>query len=759
MNDKELIEDSQVEGQEKKKIDFKGLLMKKTKKQDPITSEAEFSKLYEVLTKDQFEDAEKFIFDSNFFYPVKRKADNQVLLIIKDENLRKDLSQLEDQLPLKTLLKFAPTRESLILLDSTLYFKLADNTSVMSKAYTDEDAKILFHDLFTDAGRKKASDIHISWEAEGIAVKFRLDGKLKRQPTRISLDLGQALKNILVNKAGESEYEENEIAGAITEIIDGVKQEYRVSIGPTHYGYIIVIRLESMIDDGTSLEKWGYAPKAIDMIRNLYSAHHGIVLVTGATGSGKSTMLYTCMIEKKRNAKGEEPEILTVEDPVEIPINGINQVQVNTKGDAKNHMTFTRAIKMFLRQDPDLIVVGEIRDNAVAIQAVTAAKTGHLTMSTLHTNDVKSTMTRLNELGIDNANLEDGLKGVISQRLLNSLCDSCKIKVERNGVEYYERNKEGCGACRNSPTKGYKGRVPAVEIAELNNRQENYKQENFDEYYSLEENVIYLLEQGIIDEVEARRYIRMDKNSDMAKRKELLAIWSRATKEKSSSNDIFPIFQNILDSRSYPLSQEAYLRVRNGDGNLMSPSQILDLTKNADLYQSLSMFILDRIIDSVRKTGIRTFVNIDEDNIFARDFKENILQKLEQSDMKEKIVLEFKFDQRFKSFMAFCNKHEIQVSLDSFDGNISDIVFMKRQKIKVDFIKTNRDLIEGLAHEEDWIYDYIDLLQKQGASIIINYIETMAIYKELVKRFEDKVQGFMGFGLHRPTELKEALND
>lgn len=738
----------------KSKTDFKSLLIKKTKKQDPIKSEAEFSELYEVLTKDQFSDSDKFIFDSNFFFPIKRKSDNQILLITKNVNLRKDLSQLEDPRPLKTLLKYAPTRDNLILLDSALYFKLADNTSVMSKAYTDEDAKALFHDLFTDAGRKKASDIHISWEAEGIAVKFRLDGKLKRQPIRISLELGRALKNILVNKAGESEYEENEIAGAITEIVDGVKQEYRVSIGPTHYGYIIVIRLESLIDDNTSLDKWGYSPRAISMIRHLYSAHHGIVLVTGATGSGKSTMLYTVMIEKKRNALNEEPEILTVEDPVEIPISGINQVQVNTKGDEKNHMTFTRAIKMFLRQDPDLIVVGEIRDASVAMQAVTAAKTGHLTMSTLHTNDVKSTMTRLNELGIDNANLEDGLKGVISQRLLNALCTSCKVKVERNGVEYYDRNPEGCSVCRNSPIKGYLGRVPAVEIAELNNGQENYKQENFEDYYALEENIIWLLEEGIIDETEAKKYIRMDINSDMAKRKELLAIWSRATKEKQYSKDIFPIFQNIMDSRFYILGQEAYLRVRNGDGTIMAPSQILQLTKNADLYQSLSMFIVDRIIESIKKTGMRTFINIDADNILDRDFSETILAKLEKADMKDKIVLEFEFDIKFKSFIKFCNKHSIQISLDSFSGDMKEIVFMKRQGLKADFIKTNRDFVEGLAHNEDWIEDYINLLQKQGSQIIINYIETREVYKEMVKRFENKVYAYMGFGLHRPAQLE-----
>lgn len=736
---------------QEKRRDFKSLLFKNTQKVDPITSEANFNEKYEVLTKDQFPEEDKFIFDRNYFYPIKRKSDNQILIITKDHNIRKELSQQDESLPLQTLLKYAPKKEHLVLVDSTLYFKLADNTSVMSKAYTDEDAKVLFHDLFTDAGRKKASDIHISWEAEGIAVKFRLDGKLKRQPTRISLELGKALKNILVNKAGESEYEENEIAGAITEIIDGIKQEYRVSIGPTHYGYIIVIRLESLIDDDASLEQWGYSPKAISMIRNLYGAHHGIVLVTGATGSGKSTMLYTIMIEKKKRARGEEPEILTVEDPVEIPISGINQTQVNTKGDPKNHMTFTRAIKMFLRQDPDMIVVGEIRDGDVAMQAVTAAKTGHLTMSTLHTNDVKSTMTRLNELGIDNANLEDGLKGVVSQRLLNSLCDHCKIRIEKNGVEYYERNEDGCLACQNSPTKGYLGRVPAVEIAELNNRQENYKQENYEDYYSLEENIIWLMEEGKIDDIEAQKYIRMDQNSDIAKRKQLLSIWSRATKERSGSKDIFPIFQNILDGRDYKMGQEAFLRLRGEDGKIINPEQVLKLTKTSELYQSLSMFILDRVIESVRRTEIKTFINIDRDNIMEKGFKESLLRKLETANMKEKIVVEFQFHKDFKEFIQFCNKNLIQISLDSFSANMEDLIFIKRAKLNIDYVKTTRNLIEGFSHKEDWIIDYIDLLSKQGFQIIINYVETQEIYKALADKFKTKVYGFMGFGIHRPT--------
>ena len=736
----------------KQQKSLKNLLVANASKKQFILNEAEFQNHYEVLQKNTFDEEEKLSFQSEFFYPIKRKKDNQILVLTKDISLRKNLIQ-ENSNAIQILLKYAPTKDQIIYTDSSLYFSIIGDTAVMSNNYTDEEAKKLFKDLFTDASRKKASDIHITWESEKVAVKFRIDGRLKKQQTKISHSLGMAFKNILVNKAGESEYEENEIAGSITEIIDGTKQEYRVSIGPTHYGYIIVIRLESVIDDHSSLEKWGYSPKAISMIRELYEYHHGIVLVTGATGSGKSTLLYTTIIEK-RNKKSDEPEILTVEDPVEIPINGVNQVQVNTKGDSKNHMTFVRAIKMFLRQDPDMLVIGEIRDQAVAMQAITAAKTGHLTFSTLHTNDVKSTMTRLNELGVDNANIEDGLKGVISQRLLNSLCTNCKKKVEKDGRIFYERNKEGCSMCKNSALKGYAGRVPAVEIAILNNKPENYKKENFDEYYDLEENIIWLLEEGIIDEEEAGRYINIENNSDLSKRKEFLSIWGRATKEGSKSNNIFPVFQYIYDSMDYILAQEAYIRIKNKNGTLMSPLQVFTLTKKSDMYLNLSMFILDRIIEDVKRTGHVTFVNINEDNILSKDFEKEVLNKLNSSGVKDKIILEFKFSKEFYNFIKFCNDNNILVSLDSFDGNMTDLVFIQRKKLKINYMKTTQELIEGFAHNEKWVDDYLLLLDKQNTKIVINYIETNALYKNMSKKFKDKVFGYMGFGLHKPEKRK-----
>ena len=162
--------------------------------------------------------------------------------------------------------------------------------------------------------------------------------------------------------------------------------------------------------------------------------------IFGDNGSGKSTLLYTSAVERLYKDTIKIPQILTVEDPVEMVVDGMNQVQVNTKGEKENWITFISAIKMFLRQNPDMIIVGEIRNNEVAMQAITAAKTGHLTASTLHTNNVKSTFPRLRELGVDNANIEDGVRGIISQSLIQKLCSHCKEEEIINGERYFKRS-------------------------------------------------------------------------------------------------------------------------------------------------------------------------------------------------------------------------------------------------------------------------------------------------------------------------------
>lgn len=726
-----------------------------------ITSKEFFFTNFDLLPSSDLDTADLYCFDEFSFYPIVNRSTKLISVLTINKNLRRDLGKLADKRPLKILSKYAKNLNFINYTANTLYFEIIDKTSVLDKEYSNDEAKDFFNDLLTDASRKNSSDIHIRWLSDSVEISYRLDGKIIKQPKKITKDLGKALRNIFLNKSGESEYEENEISGHIAEIVDNVKKEYRISIGPTVHGYNIVIRTESTINKDTTLDQWGYSPKAIKMIRELFNSHNGIILVTGATGSGKSTLLYTCIIEKINENPIYSPEILTVEDPVEIVIDGVNQVQVNTKGDKKNWITFTSAIKMFLRQDPDMIVVGEIRDYDVAIQAVTAAKTGHLTASTLHTNDVKSTFSRLRELGIDNANIEDGVKGVISQKLLNRLCSYCKIKVEKSGQVYFERNREGCQECGGSSVKGCKGRVPIVEIAELNHNPENYKPENFEDYYALDENIIYLLEEGIIDHEEAERFMHVIDQDNLSTRKYILDLWNKATKSKSEQKYIFPLYQPIIDDKDYIIGFESFMRMKDENGDIIGPAHFLESIKQMEIYQKVSMFILDQLIKTAKKIEKKIFWNIDEDNIKDESFADSVLSKLEQNDVLNKIVLEFTFKPEFKTeykkFILFCNKNKISISLDHFEGNMTDIIFMEREGLIVNYVKTSKDFVDGLDSKEKWLDDYLSLIIHHDAQIIVNFIETEAMWKEVLKVYGSKIYGYQGYGFRRPDFIENYL--
>jgi type IV pilus assembly protein PilB len=207
--------------------------------------------------------------------------------------------------------------------------------------------------------------------------------------------------------------------GRITIMVDRREFDVRVSILPTVYGEKTVMRLTSK--DGLTKPKTGlgFSPSEIKVFDGILSNPHGIILVTGPTGSGKSTTLYTSLSELNK----EDVNIITVEDPVEANIEGINQVQVNVKAE----MTFAAALRSILRQDPDIIMIGEIRDGETAQIAVQAAITGHLVVSTLHTNSAASTVTRIIDMGIEPYIIGDALVGVIAQRLVRRLCTACRI--------------------------------------------------------------------------------------------------------------------------------------------------------------------------------------------------------------------------------------------------------------------------------------------------------------------------------------------
>ena len=206
--------------------------------------------------------------------------------------------------------------------------------------------------------------------------------------------------------------------GRITQVVDRVEYDIRVSILPTIYGEKVVMRLAAKSALNRDKSQLGFKPYELKQFDYILKNPHGIILVTGPTGSGKSTTLYTALNELNK----EDVNIITVEDPVEANIDGINQVQVNTKAD----LTFASALRSILRQDPDIIMIGEIRDQETASIAVQASITGHLVVSTLHTNSSASTITRLEDMGIESYLIADSVIGVIAQRLVRRLCPVCK---------------------------------------------------------------------------------------------------------------------------------------------------------------------------------------------------------------------------------------------------------------------------------------------------------------------------------------------
>lgn len=326
---------------------------------------------------------------------------------------------------------------------------------------------MLVKDLIEKAARKRASDIHIEALEQSVRVRFRIDGALYEQ-ARYSIQLLPAIvarvKIIGGMDIGEKRKPQD---GRITQVVDRVEYDIRASILPSVYGEKIVMRLavkKSLTKDKSEL---GLKPNEMKQFDHILKNPHGILLVTGPTGSGKSTTLYTALSELNK----EDVNIITVEDPVEANIDGINQVQVNPKAD----LTFATALRSILRQDPDIIMIGEIRDKETAGIAVQASITGHLVVSTLHTNSSASTITRLEDMGVESYLIADSVIGVIAQRLVRRLCPECKSghnataeERELLGIKDHEPHMiyepKGCKYCDNM---GYKGRIGVYEIMEM----------------------------------------------------------------------------------------------------------------------------------------------------------------------------------------------------------------------------------------------------------------------------------------------------
>ena len=344
-----------------------------------------------------------------------------------------------------------------------------DNDEERARKEDIESAPIvqLVNNLLEQAVRQRASDIHIEPFERAIRIRYRVDGSLYEV---ISYDyslLSAIVARIKIISGMDISEKRKPQDGRITTYVDNREYDIRVSILPTVYGEKIVMRLTSKTALTKEKKDLGLSESELKIFDHILSNPHGILLVTGPTGSGKSTTLYTALSE----LNSSEVNIITVEDPVEANIDGINQIQVNNKAD----LTFASALRSILRQDPDIIMIGEIRDTETASIAVQASITGHLVVSTLHTNSAASTVTRLEDMGIEPYLIADSTVGIIAQRLVRRLCPNCKKEREPDAEErellqittdeqvtIYEPC--GCKMCDNT---GFRGRIGVYEIMEI----------------------------------------------------------------------------------------------------------------------------------------------------------------------------------------------------------------------------------------------------------------------------------------------------
>ena len=375
--------------------------------------------------------------------------------------------------------EMATTSEELIEVESDLLEFIRNSQDLLS---SEESAPIikLVNSLFFQALQKGASDIHIeSGEKKG-EVRLRIDGALKKH-----LDLDKSIITLVINRIkviSNLDISEKRVPqdGRTQLAISGKSIDVRVSVLPTYHGERVVMRILSQTEHIPTLESLGFAEEVTQDLYRLLNHAHGMILVTGPTGSGKSTTLHACL----QHISTPDKNIITVEDPVEYNADNISQIQVNTKVG----LTFAAGLRSILRQDPDIIMVGEIRDNETAEIALRSALTGHLLLSTLHTNDATSALSRLMDMGIANFLVSSTLLGVLAQRLTRKLCIHCKEETKLSSVIAQEIDVPeeklyfkavGCKEC---DFTGYRGRQAIGELFIVDDKVKEMMKDGFNDH-------------------------------------------------------------------------------------------------------------------------------------------------------------------------------------------------------------------------------------------------------------------------------------
>ncbi len=361
----------------------------------------------------------------------------------------------------------------------------------------------LVNKIILYAVKSRASDIHFDPMENGLKVRIRIDGALRDHtiiPVESERNLVTRIKLISGMNITESRLPQD---GAIKGKIGDTDLDMRVSVLPTNEGEKVVVRILDYSKSLEGLQSLNFTPDNLEKVLKMIEVPNGIILVTGATGTGKSTTTYSIL----QHLNQEETNIITVEDPIEMNIEGINQVQVNSE----IGMTFAAALRSILRQDPNIILIGEIRDSETAQIAVRASITGHLVLSTIHTNNSLNTIERLLDMNVERYLLSSALSGIISQRLARRLCPKCatlrdttpfekdvfKKALGKDVPEVYEAH--GCDQCIN----GYHGRAAIHEVLFINDEMrdalsnENLKREDIREIVYGSNHVMTLLQDGL----------------------------------------------------------------------------------------------------------------------------------------------------------------------------------------------------------------------------------------------------------------------